>query len=77
MKAKESPLRIPRITIRHLMIVVAIVALAIGIEAWRRRRQETYRGLARMHSGQLIRYADLRLKCESDSRIHRTKAARA
>jgi hypothetical protein len=73
-RRRSRPLRIPRLTIRRLMIVVAVASLAVAIEAGRR---ETYFGLASMHCAQWGHYTDLGRKYGADARPHRTEAARA
>jgi hypothetical protein len=67
--------RIPRITLRRLMIIVVVAALAIGIEAGRRRR-ETYLGLARTHRGESSRYFRLGHLAPWEIQGHRDEAAR-
>ena len=68
-------MRFPRFTLRRLMAVVAVAALALGLEMGR-RRSVAFLALAKTHQGQYSKYQRLYLQSYLDINAHRAKAAK-
>jgi hypothetical protein len=45
---------LPRLTTRHLLVLVALVGLALGSVAWMQRRAASFRGVAAHHRSRII-----------------------